>query len=66
MEEAIRPDPSGDSEQTSDSETEVEGGEGEGLGLGGARAEVTMAVRKHLTPALRDLMQHGLMPVSFL
>lgn len=62
VEESIRPDPSGDSDQTSDSEAEVEGEEGNS-GLG-ARAEVTMAVRKHLTPALRDLMQHGLMPVG--
>lgn len=62
VEESIRPDPCGDSDQTSDSEAEVEGEEGN-VGLG-ARAEVTMAVRKHLTPALRDLMQHGLMPVG--
>ncbi|KAG0717755.1 RUN domain-containing protein 1 [Chionoecetes opilio] len=65
VEESVLPDPSGDSEQTSDSE--AEGVEGEGAGVeavGGARAEVTMAVRKHLTPALRDLMQHGLMPVG--
>ena len=26
--------------------------------------EITMSVRKELAPALRDLIQHGLMPVS--
>ena len=45
----------GDSDYTSDSESNpvVE-----------ASDELTLTVRKDLTPALRDLIQHGLMPVS--
>ena len=45
-----------DSDYTSDSESNptVERNE-----------ELTLTIRKQLAPALRDLMQHGLMPVSY-
>ena len=45
-----------DSDYTSDSESNptVERNE-----------ELTLTIRKQLAPALRDLMQHGLMPVGY-
>lgn len=52
--ELLGPDTPADSDYTSDSEeTPIMSG----------NEELTVAVRKHLAPALRDLIQHGLMPV---
>ncbi|XP_071519900.1 RUN domain-containing protein 1-like isoform X2 [Panulirus ornatus] len=38
--------------------------ESEEMAIMAGNEEVTVAVRKHLAPALRDLIQHGLMPVG--
>lgn len=55
--EELGPDTPADSDYTSDSEE---------TSSSLANPEVTVAVRKHLAPALRDLIQHGLMPVSIM
>nr|XP_045596477.1 RUN domain-containing protein 1-like isoform X2 [Procambarus clarkii] len=53
--ELLGPETPADSDYTSDSEE---------MPIMSGNEELTVAVRKHLAPALRDLIQHGLMPVG--
>lgn len=55
--DVLGPEVTADSDYTSDSEETP---------IMISNEEVTHIVRKQLTPALRDLMQHGLMPVRTL
>ncbi|XP_042242783.1 RUN domain-containing protein 1-like isoform X1 [Homarus americanus] len=53
--ELLGPETPVDSDYTSDSEE---------MPIMAGNEELTQAVRKHLAPSLRDLIQHGLMPVG--